>query len=137
MRRTLQQLPRLSVAVLMTACTPGAPRDEPLRSARPAEQCQAALDSAEAGSIAVQPPEPRIIRLPQHVLAATPRGQAATLTLDIDTAGRVVADRIQVTGITDETLVARLKESAQSYRFWPALANGCAVPATYKLVFEL
>jgi hypothetical protein len=137
MRRTVHDLVRLTLAVSLTACTQGAPRVEPLRSTRPAEQCQAALDSAAAGSIAVQPPKPRDVRLPQYIPVNSPQRRKVTLTLDIDTAGRVVANRTRVRGTTDAALAARLRESARSYRFWPAVANGCAVPATYEMVFEL
>ena len=136
-RGTLQHFLGLLVAVSLTSCASGAPSGDPIRSTRPADQCQAAVDSARAGLIATQPPEPRVIRLPEYIPANAPQRRKATVTFDIDTAGRVVADRIRVTGNTDQAFVARLKESARSYRFWPALANGCAVPATYEMVFDL
>ena len=137
MRNTLQRLLGLSLAMSVAACTRGAPRVDPLNSLRPADQCQAARDSAAAGFIAVQPPRPTDIRMPRLLPADRRRGEAATLTLGIDSVGRVIPDRIQVSGTSDQALAARLEESARSYRFFPAVANGCAVPATYDLVFEL
>src|SRR5688500_12689761 len=112
MRDTLHKRLWLVAPVVVTACALGTPPVEPLRSTRPADQCQAALDSAQAGFIATQPPKPKVVTLPQYIPVNTSRRQKVTLHLDIDTAGRVVPGRIRVTGTTDPGLAARLKESA-------------------------
>ncbi len=137
LRATSRRLFGLSVAALITACTHGPARVDPLRSTRPAEQCQAARDSAAAGLVAVQPPKPKVVRLPQYIPVNSPDRRRATLTLGIDADGGVIPSRTRVTGTTDAAFAARLKEGARSYRFWPAVANGCAVPATYVMEFDL
>src|SRR5687768_13612101 len=135
MRRSLQLFLLLCVGGSSASCTTATPRNGPARSLRPTEQCFAAIDSAAAGLIAVQPPKPRDIRLPPRAPDAL-RGQLATLSFHVDTAGRVVGDRIEVKGIADQTFASRLREHAKSFTFWPATANQCAVPGTTDLVFE-
>lgn len=103
---------------------------------RSADECRAVIDSVGAGLVAVEPPKPIHIVLPPRRPDAL-RGQTAKLRFEVDTAGRVVADRIQVTGIADEVFAAKLTDSARSYTFRPAAANGCAIQATYELVHSL
>ena len=136
MRRSLSLLLLLGIWIWLPGCTAATPRGSPERSLRPAAQCLAAIDSAAAGSIEVDPPRPRDIRLPPRAPDAL-RGQAATLTFHVDTSGKVIADRIRVTGIADQSFASRLKERAKAYSFSPATANGCAVPGSYELIFEL
>lgn len=136
MRRPLQRILRVSAVALAMGCVAEPPRAEPVRPTRSADQCRAVIDSVGAGLVAVEPPRPTYIVRPPRSPSAL-RGQAVTLRFEVDTAGRVVADRILVTGIADEVFAAKLKDSARSYRFRPAAASGCAIHATHELVHIL
>ena len=136
MRRSFPLPLLFGAGAWLTGCVSATPRENPERLLRPSEQCLAATDSAAAGLLEVDPPKPRDIRLPPRAPDAL-RGQTATLTFHVDTSGKVLADRIQVAGIADQTFASRLKERAKAYSFWPATANGCAVPGNYELIFEL
>lgn len=136
MGRSLQRLLWVSAVTVVGGCMPGTSRTESLQPRRSEEECQAVRDSVAAGLVAAQPPRPTHIVLPPRRPDAL-RGQSATLRFEVDTAGRVVGDRIQVTGIADEAFAAKLKASARTYRFRPAAANGCALQDTYELIHAL
>ena len=136
MQRSLEQILQVSIVALVTGCVHEPPRTEPSRPTRSADQCRAVNDSVMAGLLAAEPPKPVYIVLPPRSPDAL-RGRAATLRFEVDTAGRVVAEGIQVTGIADAVFAAKLRDSARSYTFQPATANGCPIQAPYELVHAL
>lgn len=56
------------------------------------------------------------------------RGKTAMLKLQVDENGDVIARSIRVTGIDDGDFEKELRNVARSFRYFPAVKNGCAVP---------
>jgi hypothetical protein len=57
------------------------------------------------------------------------------VTLFVDQRGRVSKDSSEVKGVTDAAYIAALRASTAKLQFFPAVANGCAVPAVVVLPF--
>lgn len=56
------------------------------------------------------------------------RGKTAQVRMQIDENGDVVANTVRVTGIEDGEFKKELRDVARSFRYFPAVKNGCAVP---------
>ena len=57
------------------------------------------------------------------------------VTLYVDAHGRVNKDSVEVKGVTDSAYIAELRAMAGRLQFFPAVANGCAVPAVVVMPF--
>lgn len=56
------------------------------------------------------------------------RGKTAEVRMQIDEFGDVVANTVRVSGIEDGEFKKELRDVARSFRYFPAVRNGCAVP---------
>lgn len=135
-----QLLYMLSAAWVVGACAvrrpPVAPAGQlaggPAVPTRGDEECRAAVDSVVAHQLVVPPARMRTVGMPPR----PPRGETAVVTFHVDRRGAVMADSTEISGVTDPAYVARLRAMAAQSTFWPAVANGCAVPSTAELRVE-
>jgi hypothetical protein len=132
----------LRLVLLLAACacytsTPALVGNEPLREGlqrptRTAAECGPAIDSARAQQIAVQPPQPRLLFIPPPRRDRFVRSFTVVMRVDVD--GRTSRDSTQITGLEQDAAYARqIRSLAGRLRFYPAVANGCAVPASAKV----
>ena len=57
------------------------------------------------------------------------RGKTAVVKLQIDENGDVISRSIRITGIDDGDFTKELRDVTRSFRYFPAVRNGCAVPS--------
>lgn len=58
---------------------------------------------------------------------ASLRGKTAVLRMQIDERGDVIPRSIRITGVNDGDFTKELRKTARSFRYFPAVRNGCAV----------
>lgn len=97
---------------------------------RNASECAAVRAKAPStDTTAMQMPSPSMLSLPTEPLPKDLLGKSVDIRLHVNENGRVIGEGLRVEGIGEHKYVPFLIEKALRYRFWPAVLEGCAVPA--------
>lgn len=103
---------------------------------RPAADCASEIAAARLDTMYV-PSNPATKTYSAHLITianpdfskapAAMRGKTAVVKMQIDESGDVIARSIRITGISDGDFAKELRDVAKSFRYFPAVRNGCAV----------
>lgn len=110
--------------------------NEYARPTRPATECAAEIAAARQDTTYIisdpvtKTYGPHLITVAQPDFSKAPaslRGKTAVLRMQVDENGDVIPRSIQITGVNDGNFVKELRNTARSFRYFPAVRNGCAV----------
>jgi hypothetical protein len=92
---------------------------------------------AEPGLPAIRPPVPTRLFLPPMPAPASARGQVIAYEVPVDSAGRADTAAAVLKGVADAAYAARVRRTMQAAQFRPAVLDGCGVPGTARVTFQL
>jgi hypothetical protein len=110
--------------------------NEYVAATRPAADCAAEIAAARQDTSYV-PSNPANRTYSAHLITvahpdfskapASLRGKTAVVKMQIDESGNVIPRTIRITGIGDGDFTKELRDVSKSFRYFPAVRNGCAV----------
>ncbi|MEO7996176.1 MAG: hypothetical protein ABI852_01960 [Gemmatimonadaceae bacterium] len=110
--------------------------NEYVAATRPAADCAAEIAAARLDTMYV-PSNPATRSYSAHLITvahpdfskapASLRGKTAIVKMQIDESGNVIPRTIRITGINDGDFTKELRDVSKSFRYFPAVRNGCAV----------
>ena len=129
----------LLVAAAGSGCNAGAPAPQHPTPSRSGAICDSVRASLVAGdsSIVVEGPFIRAMVLPPADPPADLAGRQFTIQIWVDETGQATVDTLTVPSTTSRAYRQKFLTSLRGYRFWPAVAEGCAVPEAFQLRLEL
>lgn len=110
--------------------------NEYVAATRPASDCAAEIAAARLDTMYV-PSNPATKTYSAHLITvahpdfskapASLRGKTAIVKMQIDESGNVIPRSIRISGIGDGDFTKELRDVSKSFRYFPAVRNGCAV----------
>lgn len=137
MRNRIRPVGSLVVGLALLGCagsfggvTTAAPRSTPA--------CDSLVAAIAAGTAhpVIRGPSPLQIHVPPPAPGDLHR-KPFTVTWKVSASGSATVDSSTVPATTDTRYRARLLHALGEYKFRPASAEGCAVPAVYQSTFDL